>query len=71
MEKFYDNGVTIITIISIILACLITSLKIIFKSKCTDVSICYGIFHIQRNVELETEIIDNIPIPINNTLQIV
>ena len=69
--KFYNDGVTIITIISIILGCLVMSLKILFKSKCTDVSIFYGLFHIQRKVELETEIVDNIPNQTNNNLQIV
>ena len=69
--KFYNDGVTIITIISIILGCLVMSLKILFKSKCIDVSLCYGLFHIQRNVDIETEIIDNISLQTNNNLQIV
>ena len=38
------------------------SLKILFKSKCKTVNICYGLLNINRSVEIETEIIDNIPI---------
>lgn len=26
-----------------------------FKSKCTDVSICYGLLHIQRSIDAEIE----------------
>ena len=71
MEKFYENGVTIITIISILLGCIIMTLKILFKSKCVDVSILYGLIHIQRNTSEETEIIDNIPQNQPNTTMIV
>ena len=60
--KFYNDGVTIISLVTIILGCLIASLKILFKSKCISVSICYGLLNIRRQVELETEIIeDKIP----------
>ena len=61
MEKFYNDGVTIISLVTIILGCLIMSLKILFKSKCKTVNICYGLLHINRSVEIETEIIDDIP----------
>ena len=71
MEKFYDNGITIITIISITLGCIIMVLKILFKSKCVDVSILYGLIHIQRNTSQETEIIDQIPQNQPNTTMIV
>ena len=60
--KFYNDGVTIISLVTIILGCLVMSLKVLFKSKCISVSICYGLLNIQRKVELETEIIeDKIP----------
>ena len=65
MEPFYNDGITIITLSSVILACLGMSLKILFKSKCSNVSLCFGLLSIQRQVELETEIID--VIPTNNT----
>ena len=66
--EFYKDGVTIITIVSIVLGCFVMSLKILFKSKCSSVSLCYGLFNIKRNVEIETEIVDAIPIPIQNTV---
>lgn len=60
--KFYDDGVTIISLVTIVLGCIITSLKLLFKSKCTSVSICYGLLSVVRNVELETELTeDKIP----------
>ena len=62
MEKFYNDGVTIISLVTIILGCLVMTIKILFKSKCKTVNICYGLLHINRSVEIETEIIDNIPI---------
>ena len=61
-QKFYNDGVTIISITTIILSCLVMSLKILFKSKCKDIDICYGLLKIKRTVELENDIeIDNIP----------
>ena len=60
-QKFYNDGVTIISITTIILGCLVMSLKILFKSKCKDVNICFGLLKIKRTVELEDDIeIDNI-----------
>ena len=59
--KFYNDGVTIISITTIILGCLVMSLKILFKSKFKDVNICFGLLKIKRTVELEDDIeIDNI-----------
>ena len=60
--KFYNDGVTIISITTIILGCLVMSLKILFKSKCKNIDICFGLLKIKRTVELENDIeIDNIP----------
>ena len=64
--EFYKDGVTIITIISVVLGCLIMTLKVLFKSKCSSVSLCFGLFEIERKVEIETDIVDEIPN--NNTL---
>ena len=64
--QFYNDSVTIITILSIVLGCSIMTLKVLFKSKCSNVSLCFGLFEIERKVELETEITDEIPN--NNTL---
>ena len=64
--QFYNDSVTIITILSIVLGCSVMTLKVLFKSKCSNVSLCFGLFEIERKVELETEIVDEIPN--NNTL---
>ena len=55
METKYD-GVTIISITTIILGCLVMSLKILFKSKCKNIDICFGLLKIKRTVELENDI---------------
>ena len=68
MEPFYNDGITIITLSSVILTCIAMSLKILFKSKCSNVSLCFGLCSIQRQVQLETEIIDVIP---NNNTNVV
>ena len=61
-QKFYNDGVTIISITTIILGCLVMSLKILFKSKCKNINVCFGLLKIIRQVELEENIeIDNIP----------
>ena len=65
--QFYNDSVTIITILSIVLGCSIMTLKVLFKSKCSNVSLCFGLFEIERKVEFETEITDEIPTS-NNTL---
>ena len=60
--KFYNDGVTIISITTIILGCLVMSLNVLFKSKCKNIDICFGLLKIKRTVELENDIeIDNIP----------
>ena len=62
--EFYKDGITIITLSTIILGCLGMTLKLIFKSKCTSVNMCFGLCAINRAVEYETELNDIIP---NNT----
>ena len=70
-QKFYNDGITIISITTIILGCLVMSLKILFKSKCKDIDICYGLLKIKRTVELENDIeIDNIPKQISMSLHL-
>ena len=63
--KFYNDGVTIVSLVTIVLGCIIASLKILFKSKCISVSLCYGLLNIVRNVEIETEISED-KIPMSN-----
>ena len=64
--RFCEDGITIITLSTIILGCLGMTLKILFKSKCSQVSVCFGLCNIHREVQLETENID--VIPTNNTV---
>jgi hypothetical protein len=42
-------------IISIGAGVVVMIIKICFKSKCSDVSICYGLIHIERDVSQEIE----------------
>ena len=63
--KFYNDGVTIVSLVTIVLGCVIMSLKVLFKSKCISVSLCYGLLNIVRNVEIETEISED-KIPMSN-----
>ena len=63
--KFYNDGVTIVSLVTIVLGCVIMSLKVLFKSKCISVSLCYGLLNIVRKVELETELIED-KIPMSN-----
>ena len=65
---FYDDGFTIISIVSVILGCIIMSLKLIFNLKCRELKCC-GICSLIRAVELET--FDIIPSNSPNTNNIV
>ena len=56
------DGVFLIALVTIITGFFIVCIKIFFKSKCKDVNLCYGMIKVERNVELETDIIvDSIP----------
>ena len=55
MTKFYDDGVTVIAIITLILASIAMISKLCYKSKCSTISCCYGLINIKRNVEIEIE----------------
>ena len=63
MTKFYDDGITIIAIITLILGSITMISKLCYKSKCTNISCCFGLINIKRNVEIEndteTDIIQN------------
>ena len=56
MTKFYDDGVTIIAIITIFIGAFSMAIKLCFKSKCSDITCCYGLLNIKRNVGLESDI---------------
>ena len=55
MPRFYDDGVTILAIITIIIAAFSMVTKLCFKSKCTKITCCYGMIDIKRNVEIEND----------------
>ena len=56
MTKFYDDGVTIIAIITLLLASITMISKLCYKSKCSNISCCFGLLNIKRDVNIETEI---------------
>ena len=55
MTKFYDDGVTIIAIITLLLASITMISKLCYKSKCSNISCCFGLINIKRNVEIEND----------------
>ena len=56
MTKFYDDGVTIIAIITLSIGAFGMIIKLCYKSKCSNINICCGLINIERNVEIETDI---------------
>ena len=56
MTKFYDDGVTIIALCTLILASIAMIAKLCYKSKCSDITCCCGLLNIKRNVVLESDI---------------
>ena len=70
MEPFYTDGITIITLSTIILECLGMTLKLLSKSNfiLSQVSVCFGLCNIHREVQLETDIIHAIPVPTNTNV---
>ena len=62
MTKFYDDGITIIAIITLCIGAFSMAIKLCFKSKCSNISCCCGLLNIKRNVEIENDTeIDIIP----------
>ena len=60
--KDKTDGVLLISLVTIVTGFFIICIKLIFKSKCKDVNLCYGLIKVERSVELETDIIvDAIP----------
>ena len=55
MTKFYDDGVTIVAIISLLLASIAMISKLCYKSKCSNIICCYGLINIKRQVEIEND----------------
>ena len=56
MTKFYDDGVTIISLCTLIIGFMAMICKLCYKSKCSNINIFYGLINIKRNVEIENEI---------------
>ena len=56
MTKFYDDGVTIIAIITLCIGAFAMVTKLCYKSKCSNISCCFGLINIKRNVEIENDI---------------
>ena len=65
MDSFYQNGTDIIIIISAVCGFLLMCTRVLYKSKCTKINFC-GLIVVDRNVEIETDIIDIIPRQNNN-----
>ena len=55
MTKFYDDGITILAIITLILGAVSMISKLCFKSKCSNITCCCGLLNIKRNVEIEND----------------
>ena len=58
MAEFYNEGGTIVIIVGSVFAFLIMLSRIIYKSKCKNISCCWKCISIDRNVEIETDIVD-------------
>ena len=50
------NDVLIISLATICSGIIVLGLRLCFKSKCSDVDLCCGMFKIKRNIELEVQI---------------
>ena len=59
-ESFYNNGTDVIVICASVFVFLIMLSRIIYKSKCKTISCCWNFINIDRNVELETDIIPDV-----------
>ena len=68
MDQFYQNGTDIIVIISAICGFLLMCTRVLYKSKCKNINLCFGMIIVDRNVEIETELTDAIPRQTNNTV---
>ena len=59
MTEFYNEGSTIVIIVGSVFAFLIMISRIVYKSKCKTISCCFNLLRIERNVEIETDIVDS------------
>jgi len=49
------EDITLISLVSLIFGFVILLCKMIYKSKCSDCEICFGMFKIKRNIDKEIE----------------
>ena len=49
------NDVLIISLATISSGIIVLALRLCFKSKCSDVNLCFGMFKIERNIEAENK----------------
>ena len=50
------DSVLIISLATIFSGIAVLALKLCFKSKCSDVNVCFGVLQLQRNVTLENDL---------------
>jgi len=50
------DPVLVISLATICSGIVVLALRLCFKSKCSDIDLCFGFFKIKRNIELEMEI---------------
>jgi hypothetical protein len=51
-----QNTILTVSLVSSATGIIILMLKLMFKSKCSNISCCCGLFQIKREVQLETEL---------------
>ena len=50
------DPVLVISLATICSGIVVLALRLCFKSKCSDIDLCFGFFKIKRNIELEMQI---------------
>jgi len=53
VHKLFMNTYFILSIVSILAAIFVISIKVCFASKCEEFTLCYGLFQVKRNVSME------------------
>lgn len=51
-----NNDVLMLSLVASLTSIILLSLKLCFRSKCSDISVCFGLMKIKREVQLETEL---------------
>jgi translation elongation factor EF-1beta len=53
VHKYKMDAYLILSIVTLISAIVLVAMKICFASKCEEISFCYGILRVNRNVSME------------------